>query len=492
MASPPERIRPSATVILTRRAPDLEVYLVERSRSTRFFPGYHAFPGGVVDAADGDGPEGRRRAALRELFEETGVLVTTRRPDPLFPREDRAAVLAKGLASFGLQWDVARLHEAGTLLTPPFGPVRYDTTFYVCELPSGEAPSVDGVELVGGAWWRPKDALRRWEESAMPLPPPTLAYLRLLAQHGEAHAAAEAARATDGKPHHLRFRIELHPGVYALPMRAPTLPPATTQNCYIVDGDPILLIDPGSPHPEEWPQLFHTLDALVATEPDGTPRVSQDSRRDGREVIVLLTHHHHDHVGAVNAVQERYGVRVLATEETRDLLPRHMVDGVIADGHVFDVGLWNGKPWRIEAIGTPGHAEGHLAFRDMRWGAVFAGDLVSGVSSILIDPEEGDMGRYMDSLARCAAHKPPLVLPGHGPALPGDAFAKALEHRHMRERKVLAALGAEPRSLEALLPSVYDDTPEDAWALAERSLLAHLVDLEKRKLAHRTDAGWTV
>lgn len=477
MAPPPERIRPSATVILTRRAPELEVYLVERSRQTRFFPGYHAFPGGTVDGADGDGSDGRKRAALRELFEETGVLVTTRPADATFPREDREAVLSKGLAAFGLSWDFGKLVEAGTLVTPPFGPTRYDTTFYVCELPDGEEAKVDGVELVSGAWWRPEEALRRWNEGAMPIPPPTLAYLRLLAAHRDPRAAAEAARATDGKPHHQRFRIEIHPGVHVLPLRAPTLPPATTQNCYLFDSDPILLVDPGSPHPEEWVALFHTLDGMV---------------RDGREVIVLLTHHHADHVGAVNAVQERYGVRVLATEETRDLLPKHMVDGVIADGHVFDIGTWNGRPWRVEAIETPGHAPGHLAFRDQRWNAILAGDLVSGVSSIVIDPSEGDMRRYMDSLTRCAAYKPPVVLPGHGPALPSHAFTQAFDHRRMREARVLAALGQEPRAVEALVPAVYDDTPPEAWGLAERSLLSHLLDLERRKLAKRTDAGWAL
>ena len=81
---------------------------MERSRATRFFPGYHAFPGGVLDALDGDAErdEARRRAAVRELEEETGVKLA---PEALEP--------------------------AGRLLTPPFGPTRYDTSFYVCELP---------------------------------------------------------------------------------------------------------------------------------------------------------------------------------------------------------------------------------------------------------------------------------------------------------------------------------------------------------------------
>jgi glyoxylase-like metal-dependent hydrolase (beta-lactamase superfamily II)/8-oxo-dGTP pyrophosphatase MutT (NUDIX family) len=444
-----ERIRPSASVILWRRAPALEVYLVERSRATRFFPGYHAFPGGVLDALDGDAErdEARRRAAVRELEEETGVKLA---PEALEP--------------------------AGRLLTPPFGPTRYDTSFYVCELPSGAAPTVDGKELVSGRWWTPADALAAWERDAFPLPPPTLAYLRLLREHDDAALAAAAARATDGKPHHERFRVEIHPGVYVLPLRAPTLPPATTQNCYLVDGDPILVIDPGTPHPEARVALFHTLDAMLKEDP--------------REILVLLTHHHADHLGSVHAVQERYGVRVMASPWTQAALPDHFVDGVVTEGHVFDIGKWADRQWRVEVLHTPGHAPGHLAFRDMRWGAIFAGDLVSGVSTILIDPEEGDMAQYLHSLERCSALEPRLVLPGHGPAQARDVFAETLAHRKMREASILDALTDAPQRLDALVAKVYTDTPQAAWKLAEGNVASHLKHLAARGKARAEGDGW--
>ena len=444
-----ERIRPSATVILWRRAPALEIYLVERSMATRFFPGYHAFPGGVLDPSDGTGADASRAAAVRELEEETGVTITQ-----------------------------AKLEPAGRLLTPPFGPTRYDTSFYVCELPLGQEPHVDGKELVSGRWWTPAAAIAAWEREALPIPPPTLAYLRLLRELDDPHAVAAAARATDGRPHHERFRIEIHPGVYVLPLRAPTLPPATTQNCYLVDSDPILVIDPGSPHAEEHVALFHTLDAML--------------KRDPREILVLLTHHHGDHIGAVQAVQDRYGVRVMASPETRAALPEHFVDGVVAEGHVFDVGKWQEKPWRVEVLHTPGHTPGHLAFRDMRWGAIFAGDLVSGVSTILVDPHEGDMADYLRALERCSALEPRLVLPGHGPAQPRDAFAATLAHRRMREGRVLMALTHDPATLEELLPKVYADVPEAAWPLAIGNLESHLRHLSHEGKAVHDKRGWRV
>jgi endoribonuclease LACTB2 len=180
----------------------------------------------------------------------------------------------------------------------------------------------------------------------------------------------------------------------------------------------------------------------------------------------------------------------LAHRDTQDALPRRLVDESIEDGHEIDLGAWGARDWTVRALHTPGHTSGHLAFRDERWGAIFAGDLVSGVSTILIDPDEGDMGAYMRSLQRCADLKPPIVLPGHGPALPGGAFAKTLEHRKMREAKAVLALAKGARSIEELLPEVYDDTPQEAWPLAERSLESILLHLERDGRAAREGERW--
>jgi hypothetical protein len=100
------------------------------------------------------------------------------------------------------------------------------------------------------------------------------------------------------------------------------------------------------------------------------------------------------------------------------------------------------------------------------------------------------MGAYLGSLERCSARKPPLVLPAHGPVMPGNAFAPTLEHRRMREAKALAALGDATRSVEDMVPEVYADTPPEAWPLAERNLLSILRWMERDGRARLEGGGW--
>jgi glyoxylase-like metal-dependent hydrolase (beta-lactamase superfamily II) len=111
--------------------------------------------------------------------------------------------------------------------------------------------------------------------------------------------------------------------------------------------------------------------------------------------------------------------------------------------------------------------------------------MVAGVGTILIDPSEGDMAVYFASLERLLARPQTMLLPAHGPAIP-DGHGKLreyLSHRKMREAKVAAALDDRPRSLAELVADVYGDTPRAVWALAERSLLAHLVKLAREQRA---------
>ena len=263
-------------------------------------------------------------------------------------------------------------------------------------------------------------------------------------------------------------RIEFRPGVLMFPLATPTLPPADRTNAYLLGTGERLLIDPGSPWPEEIARLEAALRVLA-------------ERGEGRVVAIWLTHHHPDHVGGVEALRRALGVPVAAHPETaRRLAPRGIaVDRELADGE--RVVLAGEPPFPVRAIHTPGHARGHLCFYDENGGSLIAGDMVAGFGTIVIDPPEGDMDDYLASLDKLAALAPRTLFPAHGPPAT-DAVAKLrelIDHRRWREERVLAAWRSGLRTPEEMLPTVYDDAPEKAWPLAERQIVAHLDRLRR-------------
>lgn len=275
-------------------------------------------------------------------------------------------------------------------------------------------------------------------------------------------------------------------GIVQLPLRTPTLPPAEHTNAYLVGHERLVLVDPATYEDEERGLLAQLLD---------------EARADGARLeAVILTHHHADHVGAAAWVSERFGVPIwghaLTGERLRDRLEldRHLDEGA-------RIGLGRdeaGAELELEVLFTPGHAPGHIVLVDARGEreALIAGDMVAALGSIIIDPDDGDMARYIHELERLAARRPGLVLPAHGPPIPeGTAKLQAyVAHRLLRERKVLEALVAHEgwAAPEDLLPAAYDDTPPALYPLAARACLAHLLKLEREGRAERRGARFAV
>jgi glyoxylase-like metal-dependent hydrolase (beta-lactamase superfamily II) len=268
------------------------------------------------------------------------------------------------------------------------------------------------------------------------------------------------ATGTDARPPEL---VPVAPGIRVLALRTPTLPPAAHTNVYLVgpEAGPVAVVDPGSPYPDQQAILDAVLGAIPVAR-------------------VLLTHHHGDHVGGAAALAARWSVPIAAHARTAArLADRVRVDELLADGDEVHGAV---------CMHTPGHADGHLVFEI--GDACIAGDMVAGVGTILIDPDEGDMAQYLASLERMRARAASAtLLPAHGPAI-RDGHAKLTEylaHRRMREQRVIDALAGAPRPLAALVADVYADTPRVLWGLAERSLLAHLAKLEQEGLARPVD-----
>lgn len=124
--------------------------------------------------------------------------------------------------------------------------------------------------------------------------------------------------------------------------------------------------------------------------------------------------------------------------------------------------------------------------------AAIVGDLVAGEGTILIDPLDGDMGQYLESLRRIRGLNPPWLIPAHGPVLrPGvEVIDRTIAHRGAREAKVLAALTWQLQAEDAMLPATYGDTPRRIWPLALRSMRSHLWHLQAQGLAQTESGRW--
>jgi glyoxylase-like metal-dependent hydrolase (beta-lactamase superfamily II) len=214
-------------------------------------------------------------------------------------------------------------------------------------------------------------------------------------------------------------------------------------NTYLVGRDPTIVIDPG---PED---------------PGHAEAVRAAAEIRGGIGAVLLTHSHGDHAGAV----ELLGVG-----------PARPVDGEEVAG--------------LTAIATPGHAPDHLCFV-LEDSVCFTGDLILGEGSSFVPPDGGSLAAYLESLRRLQGLELEVLCPGHGPyvADPAAKIAEYIEHRMMRERRLVAALDRGERSRGALLAEVWDDVLEPLRPAAALTMEAHLqkLDVEGRLPADLTE-----
>jgi len=445
----------SAVAIPLTRGPDGELLALvgRRNPKSRFLGGYFAFPGGVIEPEDGDPQredesEVLRRTASRELEEETGLRV---------PAED--------------------LLPAGWRVTPPFSPRRFDTKMYVAPVATPVEPSpAEPGELIDLQWARPADLVERWSRLEIRIAPPLLPMLRPLAEDagGTPEELAVSLQEVNVERPEEGPRIEFVPDVHMVPLLTATLPPATHTNCYLVGARDLLIIDPGSASPDECARLAHQIDRRI--EAGATPWG------------ILVTHHHGDHTGGVSFLAGRYGVPVLAHPETWACGAGVPSGREIGDGEVL--ALSGGE--RLRVMHTPGHAAGHVALLEEGLGSLFAGDLVSGVSTVLFDGAPGSLDLYLESLARLRDSGARTLFPGHGPPLiaPARAIGRLLDHRADREGRILRAIGSGAGDLVAIVGEAYADTPAADPQLAARQTEAHLDRLERAERIVRAGHGW--
>jgi glyoxylase-like metal-dependent hydrolase (beta-lactamase superfamily II) len=208
---------------------------------------------------------------------------------------------------------------------------------------------------------------------------------------------------------------------------------------------------------------------------------------------ILVTHTHKDHSPAAQALHQATGAPLLGRLATHP----EWQDTAFKPGTTLTHGerVVLGNDCTLRVIHTPGHASNHLCYLLEQEKLLFTGDHLMQGSTVVINPPDGDMQAYLQSLRLLLDEDLEWLAPGHGFLIdkPHEVVNKTIAHRLQREAKVITALreiGAGP--LDALLPVVYSDVPPHLHTVAARSLRAHLLKLQADGRAAEASGQWSL
>ncbi|MEJ1298489.1 MAG: MBL fold metallo-hydrolase [Candidatus Sedimenticola sp. (ex Thyasira tokunagai)] len=440
-------MRESVTAIFVH---DDDIFIIKRQEYLRAFPGYYAFPGGKIDAADSEHryshplmsafPGEQMRALTRELEEELGY--------------DLEASVEAG--------EVESIVHFGLAQTPAFQKIRFSTHYFKITFNHRPLLQPDNQEIAWSGWLKNKALWQRYCCGEGMMVTPTA---------NTVQALSEDISAVGTLPFNLEYDserelpyVEPISGLGQIAVPSNTLPPAEYTNALLIGGvgHPRYLVDPS-------PKSSIVLERLVNT--------LERRPIDG----ILISHHHPDHREQAPQLARRLGVPLLCTRITRERLLKREGEGYlenvecidIAEGHKLT--LWLGRP--VHCYELPGHDDGMmgLAPDDMAW--FFVSDLVQQMATVVIPEPEGDMQAYFDSLERVIGLNPKAIIPSHGTAVGGTHMLRqTLQHRQGREVMV-ASLCAQGKMAEEITETIYPGLDKKLLPLALQNVRQHIKKL---------------
>jgi glyoxylase-like metal-dependent hydrolase (beta-lactamase superfamily II)/8-oxo-dGTP pyrophosphatase MutT (NUDIX family) len=526
-------------VLLLRDGPGgIEVLMTRRSMTASFAPGAYVFPGGGIDAADAQAHHLAKRrpsqsdvhltqaiAAIRESLEELGILLARHADGRWADHSDIAAIdrhapFASQCQARGLSLAAEQVFVLAHWITDRDLPRRFDVPFLVARMPEGQTPVADESEQFEPVWVRPADALTRHTDGQFFMVFPTVRTLERLKAFATVDAVLQACAVND-EPlwtscpragwlagnearymeheapfgelalvtpdgqihHHLDWQtdqaVPLLKNVQRVTAPNPGVMTGPGTNSYVV-GDPntgYIVIDPGPADEDHLQRLWRAaggqIKAIVCTHshPDHSP---------GAAPLQALCTHKPPVLGLSSRPSARANSRFSPERELADG-EQLVLQGTGVDGEITHT---------LRVVHTPGHAANHLCLVLEEDGLLFSGDHVLNGSTTVIDPPDGHMGDYLDSLdklaATCEAGGIEFILPAHGHVLgfAHQAITHLKAHRLRREAKIAAAMQALPQgSLQEWVEKAYDDVPPRLWPVAARSLQAHVDHIREQALS---------
>jgi glyoxylase-like metal-dependent hydrolase (beta-lactamase superfamily II) len=243
-------------------------------------------------------------------------------------------------------------------------------------------------------------------------------------------------------------------------------------NTYLLGDDEVAVLDPG-------PAIPAHIDAILDTAGD-------------RIRWIVCTHTHPDHSPAWQAVAAATGAEVIGALPVDDAFQ----DDTFSPGRVLrHDDLLRTAEFTLRAVHTPGHVGNHYCFFLEEERMLFAGDHIMNGSTVVIIPPSGDMKAYIESLQLLLRYPLKYIAPGHGEVMdePRNTVEWLVNHRLKRERKVIRGLQQLGRvAVGDLVKVVYDDVDTSLHKMAQFSLSAHLIKLqrENRAVHHAADDSW--